>query len=123
VLEPPGARRERVYVEDLRRDGSFLRVTWHPERETFVVTHWRDQVCIAANQISIEAAPPLISLLVASLAASAANHARAAASVPPTSPPGPGARIGRAFDRWWVRVRPPRHEPPAPPTAVERRTA
>jgi hypothetical protein len=39
----------RVWVADARRDGTFVRVTWHQEDRLFVVIHWRNEVCIAAT--------------------------------------------------------------------------
>ena len=38
--------RRRVFVEDARRNGQFLRVTWHGERQQFVVSNWEDTVCV-----------------------------------------------------------------------------
>lgn len=65
----------RVFLEDLRRDGQYLRVTWHPERSAFVMSHWRDDVCVAATRIAATDAAELITLL--------ANGLADAASAPP----------------------------------------
>lgn len=69
----------RVYVEDPRLDGSYLRVTWHPESAQFVVSHWQGEVCIAASRVPVAAAPQLIGLL--------ANGLGQAANVPLAAQP------------------------------------
>jgi hypothetical protein len=57
----------RVVIEDSRADGSYLRVTWHPDGRKFVVSHWRDDVCLAATRVEPAAVPDLISLLARGL--------------------------------------------------------
>ena len=47
-----------------------MRVTWHPEKQIFVVSHWRDDVCVAATRVSAAAAADLINVLVSGLAES-----------------------------------------------------
>ena len=63
----------RVIVEDVRRDDTFMRVTWHAEERIFVVSHWRGEVCVAATRIPIDAAPELVNVLVKGLAESSAD--------------------------------------------------
>jgi len=58
----------RVIVEDVRRDDTFMRVTWHADAGVFVVSHWRGEVCVAATRIPAAAVPELVSLLVTGLA-------------------------------------------------------
>lgn len=58
----------RVFVEDTRRDGSFLRVTWHADSQQFVVSHWDGDLCVAATRVPVDAAPDLIALLTRGLA-------------------------------------------------------
>jgi hypothetical protein len=53
----------RAFIEDTRRDGTYLRVTWHPEARTFVVSHWDDSLCTAATRVAVEDAVHLIGLL------------------------------------------------------------
>jgi hypothetical protein len=60
-----------VIVEDVRRDDTFLRMTWHADERIFVVSHWRGEACVAATRIPVEAAPELVNLLVKGLAESA----------------------------------------------------
>jgi hypothetical protein len=53
----------RVLVEDLRGNGAYLRVTWHPDGQAFVVSHWDGAVCVAATRVDVHDAPNLISVL------------------------------------------------------------
>lgn len=75
----------RVVVEDIRRDDTFMRVTWHPESNVFVVSHWRGEVCVAATRIPPDAAPDLVNLLVKGLAESARASSTVATPVRPTT--------------------------------------
>ena len=60
----------RVIVEDVRRDDTYMRVTWHGENGVFVVSHWSGDLCVAATRIPLDAAPDLIQLMVNALAES-----------------------------------------------------
>jgi hypothetical protein len=33
-----GHKRRRVFIEDVRGGGSYLRATWHPERRLFAIS-------------------------------------------------------------------------------------
>ena len=59
---------QRVLVEDIRSNGSFMRVTLHEDARVFVVSHWQGDICVAATRIPVTAAPDLIELLVEALA-------------------------------------------------------
>jgi hypothetical protein len=84
--------RRRVFIEDSRRDGAFLRVTWHPEGGQFVVSTWTDEVCTGAVRVPAAEAAPLIALLADGLAD--------AASAPvPRATPAERARVALLFDR------------------------
>jgi hypothetical protein len=77
-----GPVRRRVFVEDARRNGQFLRVTWHGEEQQFVVSNWDDNVCVGATRVPVASVPDLVGLLVDGLAdASRPSDA----SRPPTS--------------------------------------
>src|SRR5438034_46313 len=52
----------RVLIEDARENGTFLRVTWHPESRMVVVSHWRDDICLAATRVPVEASADVIAL-------------------------------------------------------------
>ena len=62
------ARPLSVQIPDARGDGACMRITWHPERRKVVVSHWRDQVCVATTPIELAEVPELISILVDALA-------------------------------------------------------
>lgn len=68
----------RVFVEDQRGDGKFLRITWHPDRRTFVVSTWDGSVCVGATRVAVEAAPELIEVLARGLADAVTPAARPA---------------------------------------------
>lgn len=61
----------RAVIEDTRRDGTWLRTTWHEDAGVFVISHWDDDVCVAATRIAVESASDLIAVLVAGLAQTA----------------------------------------------------
>ena len=65
--------RRRVFVEDARRNGQFLRVTWHGEQQQFVVSNWDDNLCVGATRVPLEGVPELVSLLVEGLAEAAVS--------------------------------------------------
>jgi len=62
-----------VFLEDARGNGLYLRTTWHPEAQQFVVSTWHDEVCTGAVRIPAAAAAELIALLADGLA-DAADH-------------------------------------------------
>ena len=70
-----GPKRRRVFVEDARRDGTYLRVTWHPEGGQFVVSTWDDELCTAAVRIKAADAAGLIAVLADGMAAAAEGTA------------------------------------------------
>jgi hypothetical protein len=77
-----GPVRRRVFVEDARRNGQFLRVTWHGEQQQFVVSNWDDTLCVGATRVPVASVPDLVGLLVEGLADAST---RPAAAPPPTS--------------------------------------
>jgi hypothetical protein len=60
--------RRRVLIEDARHDGSYLRTTWHAERQAFVVSTWRNEVCTGAVRVPVAAAGKLARVLIDGLA-------------------------------------------------------
>ena len=74
VAERKGGFPRRVFVEDARGNGAYLRVTWHADGRQFVVSHWHDDVCVAATRVPVDAAPELVSMLVNGLAESAGSR-------------------------------------------------
>jgi hypothetical protein len=84
--------RTRVFIEDARRDGGFLRVTWHPEARQFVISNWEDSVCVGATRVPLEGAPELVALLVDGIA-DAAQPRTAVTPVPRT--------LREHLHAWW----------------------
>jgi hypothetical protein len=74
------AFRRRVLIEDARRDGSYLRTTWHAERRAFVVSTWRGEVCTGAVRVPVAAAGELARLLIDGLTHAATTPAPAVQS-------------------------------------------
>lgn len=56
-------RRQRVLIGDTRRNGRYLRATWHAEGRMFVLSTWTDELCTGAVRIPVQKAPELINLL------------------------------------------------------------
>jgi hypothetical protein len=81
MAEGPSTRRRRVFVEDARREGAYLRVTWHPDGRQFVVSTWTDDVCTGAVRVPVEEAASLIGLLADGMAEATV------ATPPPTGTP------------------------------------
>ena len=99
MAEGPSTRRRRVFVEDARREGAYLRMTWHPDGRQFVVSTWTDEVCTGAVRVPVAAAGELASLLIDGLTHAATTPAVREAKTP--SRPDPLARV-RA---WLQRLR------------------
>lgn len=93
VIGNGGAGRHRVFVEDARRNGQFLRVTWHGDRQQFVVSNWEDTVCVGATRVPVTDAPSLVGLLVDGLADAAAHPPAPAAAAPQT--------LAEHLTVWW----------------------
>jgi hypothetical protein len=64
----PGNFTHRVFVEDIRSDGKYLRMTWHPELSGFIVSNWDGDVCVGATRVPVDAAPQLVQLLTNGMA-------------------------------------------------------
>lgn len=77
--------RRRVLIEDARRDGSYLRTTWHADRRAFVVSTWRDQVCTGAVRVPVAAAGELTRLLIDGLTEAATTTSPPATKVTKTA--------------------------------------
>jgi hypothetical protein len=111
-----------VIIEDARRDGHYLRVTWHQEARQFNVSTWRDDVCTGAARLSAADAAELAALLVDGLADAAASPPPADAEVrgPASGGRALADRAAAALERllaWWRRSAAP-PTPLPPPTSV-----
>jgi hypothetical protein len=113
------ATRRRVLIEDARRDGRVLRVSWHPERRQFVLSTWQGDVCSGAARVDVADGAELVGLLADGLAEAAAAPPPEVAPPPPARP-APAGLAGLADRlRAWVRGAPPAgpRARPAPPAA------
>jgi hypothetical protein len=93
--------RHRVFVEDARGQGGYLRATWHPERRLFTISTWTGEVCTGVVRVPGHRAPELMSLFVDGLAelatpVDAPAGAAGPADAPGSASPGPGPRPGRS---------------------------
>jgi hypothetical protein len=121
------ARRHRVLIEDARRNGHHLRVTWHPDKRQFVVSTWSLDVCTGSARLAVEDAAELTSLLVDGLTEAATVVEPPAATA---TRPGVAGLVDRL--RWLIRGTPPpgpgdapraAGRPPAPVRPLRRRSA
>lgn len=64
AMAPPSSV---VEVTDPRDDHRRLRVSWHPERSELIVSHWRDNVCVATTPVGVREIAGLIGLLARGL--------------------------------------------------------
>jgi hypothetical protein len=105
------ARRHRVLIEDARRNGHHLRVTWHPESCQFVVSTWTADVCTGATRLAVDDVAELSGLLVGGLA-EAATARRDAASRASGGPPSARGLSGFAARLRWLVLGAPAGERP-----------
>lgn len=87
VPRRPKVKRRRVLIGDARRNGRYLRATWHPEGRMFVLSTWTEEVCTGAVRLPVEQAADLVNLL--------ADGLGDAAGTPPALPRRPSP-IGSA---------------------------
>jgi hypothetical protein len=66
------SKRHRVFIEDARRNGSYLRATWHPDRRIFVLSTWDEDVCTGAVRLPATEAAELVGLFADGLGEMAA---------------------------------------------------
>jgi hypothetical protein len=91
-----------VFLLDARGDGQYLRATWHPNGRLFVLSHWQDDVCVAATRLDVADAGELVALLATGLTDAATTP------VAPPAPPQPVTPSARARARSalrWLRSR------------------
>jgi hypothetical protein len=60
-------RTRTVLLGGARDDERYLRVTWHPDSETVVFSHWHGPVCAASTPVELHEASLLVDLLVEAL--------------------------------------------------------
>lgn len=64
---------------DERDDGRTLRLSWHEDTATFVVSLWRGNSCVGSCRLAAADAPRFIHSMTTALAANAGAHAQRAA--------------------------------------------
>ena len=82
-----------MFIEDVRRNGSFLRVTWHGDERTFVVSNWEDDVCVGASRVDVQGAAKLVGLLADGIADAATPR--------PVAPPAGPTTLRGVLQTWW----------------------
>lgn len=85
--------RTRVLVDDTRRNGAFLRITWHADGRQFVVSNWDGQVCVGATRVGVEDAARIMGLLADGLADAASRREEQ----PPSAP----RSLRQHLADWW----------------------
>ena len=81
-----------MLLGDARDPDRYLRVTWHPESETVVFSHWHGGVCAASTPVQLPEASRLAEMLsgvlrrpaAAGVAGAAGTETRVNAVVAPT---------------------------------------
>jgi len=87
----------RLFLPDVRGPHRYLRVTWHKETSTIVLSHWQDDVCVASTPISLQDATQLIGMIVGALKEAAVHPVE----VPrPPSSVQPRGVLGRLRERF-----------------------
>jgi hypothetical protein len=56
-----------LYLADSRDAGRHMRVTWHPDTETIVFSHWVGDSCVASTHLAAGDASSLVALLTDAL--------------------------------------------------------
>jgi hypothetical protein len=97
--KPP--KRRRVLIADARRNGSYLRTTWHAESGMFVVSTWNGEVCLGAIRVPAADAAELMSLLMDGLVDMIGTTPQV--DVPPVRAPS-GWDVFRNQLRAWMRT-------------------
>ncbi len=68
ILEGMGERVvRRLFLADRRGGDRYLRVTWHRDTSTVVLSHWEGDVCLASTPLSLSDASQMIGILVEAL--------------------------------------------------------
>ena len=73
----------RLFLADKRGGDRYLRVTWHRDTSTLVLSHWDRDICLASTPISLADGSRLIGLVVGALREVASEHERTGADDPP----------------------------------------
>jgi hypothetical protein len=82
-----------VSLGDARDANRGMRVSWHPDRQTIVFSHWNGAVCVASTPIDMGDADRLVDLLMSALRHAAAHTGAPAGHTPAAA--GPTTASGR----------------------------
>jgi hypothetical protein len=82
-----GTAPNRLNVPDARGDGASLRVTRHAKQHRVVLSHWRNDVCVASTPVELTELPALIGVLVDALGDAVASPDSDLVSSPKKSSP------------------------------------
>jgi hypothetical protein len=80
-------------LRDQRGAERHLRVTWHRESNSFVMSTWADQVCTGSVRLPVEQAPELIGLLADGMGEAVGYAATPEPTVGPGTSPGVVDRV------------------------------
>ncbi len=61
------SRTRSVVINDVRGDDRSLRVTWHPETQVLVFSHWDGSLCRASTPVRLGDAAKVVELVVLGL--------------------------------------------------------
>jgi hypothetical protein len=56
-----------VAIDDVRGNERWLRVTWHPDTQTVVFSHWNGEVCSASTPVRLADATKVAELVLRAL--------------------------------------------------------
>lgn len=88
-------RPKSLAIHDARSQEATLRVTGHPEKRKLVISHWRDDICVASTHVEVGELPALIGVLADTLGDVARSGVPA-----PTITPGDHGLLARV-KTWW----------------------
>jgi hypothetical protein len=74
-----------LVLRDQRGDQRYLRMSWHQQTRSVVVSHWVDGACMATTRVALADIPKLTTFLVHAL--------HNASSAPPTVTVGPSGTV------------------------------
>ena len=87
-------RPRSLTIPDARRQGASLRITRHPAQRKVVISHWRDDVCVASTPVEIGELAALIGVLADAMG----DAVRSSASEPPMT--SGNARLPARIKAW-----------------------
>ena len=67
----------RVAIDDVRGNQRWLRVTWHPDTNTVVFSHWNGEVCSASTPVRLGDATKVTELVLRALREAVDGHPNA----------------------------------------------